>query len=264
MGYYRTMGDRNSEILGRKIFFLYPSAVIQNEIAPDLIQQEYEVYIVRNHTTLRRVLRTYPDSIVFVNINDQLPEKDCEAWIRGIMRDPATASVKIGVLSSEANEGLERKYINSVGIGGGYTVIKIKSDISKAIIKLMEILKALDARGRRKYIRAATEQDTQATLNVPYDGQYINGVIKDISVAGLSCTFEKNPQFEKNTLCKDIQIRLQSMILKTEGIIFGSRTDGLATVYVLLFTQRIDPDVRAKIRKYIQTLLQARMDLLLK
>ncbi|MDR3145753.1 MAG: pilus assembly protein PilZ [Treponema sp.] len=258
------MGDNNSEILGKKIFFLYPSAVIQNRIASDLVQQEYEIYIVRNHTGLRRVLRTYPDSIVFVNIDDQLPEKDCETWIRGIMKDPATASVKIGVLASEFNEALERKYINSVGISGGYTVIKIKSDISKAILKIMEILKALDARGRRKYLRVTTEKEAQATLNMPYNGQYINGVIKDISVAGLSCAFEKSPQLEKNTLCKDMQLRLQSMILKTEGIIFGARMDGLAAVYVLLFTQRIDPDVRSKIRKYIQSLLQARMDILLK
>ncbi|MDR2402914.1 MAG: pilus assembly protein PilZ [Spirochaetaceae bacterium] len=258
------MDDRNSEILGKKIFFLYPSAVIQNEIASDLVQQEYEIYIVRNHATLRRVLRTYPDSVVFVNINDQLQEKDCEAWIRGIMNDPATASVNIGILSSETNEALERKYINSVGIRGGYTVIKIKSDISKAIIKLMEILTVFNARGRRKYLRVTTDKEAQATLNMPYNGQYINGVINDISVAGLSCTFEKNLQFEKNTFCKDIQIRLQSMILKTEGIIFGSRKEGLAMVYVLLFTQRIDPDVRAKIRKYIQALLQVRMDILLK
>jgi hypothetical protein len=258
------MSDGNSEILGKKIFFLYPSAVIQNEIVSDLIQQEYEIYTVRNHTTLRRVLRTYADSIVFVNIDDQLPEKDCEAWIRGIMNDPITASVKIGILSSEVNENLQRKYINSVGIQGGYTIIKIKSDISRAIVQLMEILKVLDARGRRKYLRVTTENDTQATLNMPHNGQYINGIIKDISVAGLSCAFEKDPQFEKNTLCKDIQIRLQSMILKTEGIVFGSRADGPGAIYVLLFTQRIDPDVRAKIRKYIQALLQTRMDIQLK
>jgi hypothetical protein len=259
--YYKGMYDGNSEILGKKIFFLYPSAIIQNEIASDLIQQEYEVYIVRDHTSLRRVLRTYPDAIVFVNIDDQLPEKDCEAWIRGLLNDPATASVGIGVLSSAENEALQRKYVNSVGIRGGYTVIK--SDISKAIISLMEVLKAFDARGRRKYIRV-TMENNQATINIPLNGQYINGVIKDISVAGFSCSFEQDPQFDAKTLCKDIQIRLQSMILKTEGIVFGSRIDGLITTYVFLFTQRIDPDVRTKIRKYIQALLQGRMNILLK
>jgi hypothetical protein len=46
-----------------------------------------------------------------------------------------------------------------------------------------------------------------------------------------------------------------------EGIVFGSRTDhGGEKVYVILFTQRIDPDVRIKIRKYIQQNLQNKMN----
>jgi hypothetical protein len=49
-----------------------------------------------------------------------------------------------------------------------------------------------------------------------------------------------------------------------EGIVFGSRMDGSARIYVILFTQRIDPDVRARIRKFIQQNLQARMDMELK
>jgi hypothetical protein len=36
--------------------------------------------------------------------------------------------------------------------------------------------------------------------------------------------------------------------------------DGLSKIYVVLFTQRIDPDVRTRIRKYIQQNLQSKMD----
>ena len=50
------------------------------------------------------------------------------------------------------------------------------------------------------------------------------------------------------------------MLIKVEAIAFGSRTDGGEKSYVLLFTQRIDPDVRVKIRKYIQVNLQNKMD----
>jgi hypothetical protein len=256
------MDNGNSDILGKKIFFLYPSAVIQNEIAADLTQQEYEVYIVKDHAAAGRGLKKYPDSIVFVNIDDGLPEQEWEAWIRRVMIDPGTASAGIGILSSSANEVLQRKYINSVQIKCGYTVVK--SDISKAIVQIMEFLKAFDARGRRKYIRASMENEAQATINIPFNNQYIHGVIKDISVAGLSCIFDSDPAFEKNTLCKDIQIKLQSMILKTEGIVFGFRMEETGKINILLFTQRTDPDVRVKIRKYIQSILQARMDALLK
>ncbi|MDR2259328.1 MAG: pilus assembly protein PilZ, partial [Treponema sp.] len=236
-----------SDILGKKIFFLYPSTVIQNEVVAELVQQEYEVYIVRNHAALQRLLKRYPNSIVFAGIDEGMSEKDWEAWIRGILNDPETSRVGIGILSVNNDEALERKYINSVKVQCGYTVLK--SDLKNAIKQVLDILKALDAKGRRKYIRATTENETMTTINLPLNGTFVNGTIKDISVVGLSCTFADDPALTKNALFQNVQIKLQTMLLKVEGIVFGSRMDGLAKIYVILFTQRIDPEVRTKIRK---------------
>jgi hypothetical protein len=36
--------------------------------------------------------------------------------------------------------------------------------------------------------------------------------------------------------------------------------DGHETIYVFIFTQKINPDVRSKIRTYIQRSLQHKMD----
>lgn len=251
-----------SDITGKKIFFLYPSAIIQNEIAAELIQQEFEVYIVRDHLGLRRILKKYPDSIVFANIDDHMDEKSWEAWIRGVMNEEATANVGIGVLSAEDDTVVQRKYVNTIRIKCGF--IQVKKDIKQSIIQIMEILRVVDARGRRKYIRATTDNETLTTINVPHNGDFVKGVIKDISVAGLSCAFSADPLIEKNSLIKDIQIKLQSTILKAEGIVFGSRMDGITKIYVIIFTQRTDPDVRTKIRKYIQLNLQSKLDVMLK
>jgi hypothetical protein len=257
------MGNADTpDILGKKIFFLYPSTLIQNEVMAALVEQEFEVYAVKNHANLRRVLKQFPNSLVFVNIDDQLPEKECEAWIRGVMSDPATAEVGIGVLSSSANEAVQRKYLLSIKVICGYTVVK--TDITGALKQLLEILKAVDARGRRKYVRTTSENEALSTINIPHDGDYIKGVIKDISAVGLSCVFSRDPGLEKNSLCHDVQIKLQSMILKIEGIVFGSRMEGETKIYVLLFTQRTDPDARSRIRKYVQLSLQGKMDALLK
>jgi hypothetical protein len=255
--------DNVSEILGKKIFFLYPSAIIQNEVAYELVQQEYEVYTIRDQTNLPKALALSPDSIVFINIDDGLPEKEWETWIRGIQGKPATAAVGIGILSSTANEALQKKYVNTLKVQCGFTVIN-KSDTLKSIKQIYTILQAENARGKRKYLRAASENETQATINMPHQGMFIKGVIKDISVVGLSCAFEGDPMLDKNSLCQDMQIKLQSVILKTEGFVFGSRMEGTEKDYVFLFTQRIDPEVRVKIRSYIQGMLQAKMDILIK
>jgi hypothetical protein len=89
---------------------------------------------------------------------------------------------------------------------------------------------------------------------------FIKGAINDISTMGLSCVFQEDPELVKNSLCQNVQLKLQSMILKAEGIVFGSRTDGVKKTYVIVFTQRTDPAVRSKIRKFVQSVLQTKLD----
>jgi hypothetical protein len=122
----------------------------------------------------------------------------------------------------------------------------------------------VDAKGRRKYLRATSDNEAMTTVNFPLDSVFINGTLKDISTVGFSCAFERDPSLEKNAIFQNIQVKLQSQLLKVEGIVFGSRLDGAAKIYVVIFTQRIDPDVRTKIRKYIQQNFQAKMDMELK
>ena len=249
-----------SEIQGRKVFFLHPSASVQNQIIGELAQQEFEVYVVKDHKALWKVLRKYTDSIVLADIDEGMPENEWEKWVRDVKS--TLPNVSVGILSVNKDEDLMHKYVNSVKVHCGYTIMKL--DAAKVLAQILEVLRAANAKGRRKYIRATLENETSATVNLPMNGSFINGVIKDISVVGISCAFETDPDFKKNALFKDIQIKLQSMILKVEGIIFGSRMDESLKNYVMLFTQRIDPEVRTKIRKYIQQNLQGKMDVELK
>jgi len=253
--------ENPTDIVGKKIFFLYPTVVVQNKIITELVQQEYEVYVAKNKDSLRRVLRDYRDSIVFVDINEQMKESEWEAWITAVKSAPDTKTTAIGIVTANDDEKIKRKYLLAIKVCG-YTVLKF--DLDKAIVHIIEVLQSVNAKGRRKFIRATTTKESNVTLNVPYNGMFINGLIKDISVVGISCTLEGNPEVPKNTLFKDIQVKLQSAIIKVEGIVLGSRQEGYETVYVLLFTQRVDPDVRIKIRKYIQHNLQSKMDIELK
>jgi len=250
---------QNSDITGKKVFFLSPTAVVQNRVVGELVQHEYEIYIAKDRDKLKRVLSKNPDSIVFVDINEQLPENQWDIWITGLMEAPDTKNVSIGILTSNDDEQIQRKYALALKVACGYTVLG--HNLDKTIATLVSILQAAGAKGRRKYIRAIIERgEANATVNLSLNGTFINGLIKDISVVGISCTLNDNPDISKNALFKDIQIRLQTHLLKVEGIVFGSRMEGEEKIYVVLFTQRIDPDVRTKIRKYIQQNLQSKMD----
>ena len=252
------MADNNRESLGRKIFFLHPSAVILNQIISELAQEEYEVYYAKNEMRLLQGLKKFPDSIVFANINEGMKEGAWDDWIQRVQRNPENAGISIGIISSTDNENLRNKYLNQLKVACGFTAIK--SDLSIAIRQIINALEGVNAKGRRKYIRAVTENETNITVNLPLNGTFINGTIKDISTVGFSCSFTDDPGLAKNSLITDIQIRLASQLIKAEGIVFGSRLDGDKKTYVILFSQRTSPDVRVKIRKFISFFLQTKMD----
>jgi hypothetical protein len=246
----------NTEIIGKKVFFLNPSVNIQNQIMDELSQHEYEVYSVKNSAHLTRVLRKYTDSIVYINLDDT-QKAEAEKWIDMISN--AVPGVVIGIFSSSTDEALKDKYVKKPKVKCGF--INIRFEMKKTVQQIIKILESMNVKGRRKYLRATTENEETATINMSHGGgNFVNGIIKDISVVGFSCTFEEDPGLVKNTLYKDIQIRLHTMLIKAEAIVFGSRIEYDKKVYVLLFSKRIDPGVSVKVRKYIQQNLQHKME----
>jgi hypothetical protein len=250
------MSGGTVDIVGKKIFFLYPSAVIKNTIIQELIQQEYEVYVTKNHQTLPRFLKHDNAAVVFININEGLDKPRWEEWVRSLLGSKETAQTRVGILSNTNDEALRAKFVAEIGVQCGFTVVK--SDVTAALRQIMEHLRAAEAKGRRKYLRAGRE--IGAVINLPLDNAFVNGQVKDISAVGFSCTLDQNPTLAKNALLQDIQLRIQGRILKVEGIVYGSREEAEGRCYVFLFTQRVDSGVRARIREGIQQHLQAKMD----
>jgi len=252
------MADNEPGTLGKKIFFLHPPAVLQNQIITELAQEEFEVYVTKDETKLKNALKKFPESVIFACINEGMKENAWETWIRGVMGSAESAGAKIGIISSVNDDAVRRKYTEQFNVPCGFTVIK--SDTNMVLKQLMTILNNVNAKGRRKFIRALTDAETNTTVNLPMNGTFVNGLIKDISVVGFSCVFADDPDLTKNSLFGDIQIRLQSQLLKAEGIVFGSRMEAEQKQYVILFTQRVDSDVKSRIRKYIQSNLQSKMN----
>jgi hypothetical protein len=243
--------------LGKKVFFLCPSVGIQNLIIQELIQQEFEIYTVKDPGVMLRALARYPDSIVFVHINEGLGLDEWESWVRSVMAGPETLGVGVGILSSADDGGLRDTYCTHIGVRCGFTVIK--PDMERARRQILEILRVAAAKGRRKYLRAFLKDGI--TISLPFDNGFLNGFVRDISSVGFSCVLDQDPGLAKNTLFQSIQIKIQNQLLNVEGIVIGSREEpGGGRCYVVLFSQRVNPDTRARIRRIIQQYLQAGLD----
>ena len=103
---------------GRKIFFLYPTGSIQNQVVAELAQQEYEVYVARDHMRLLRALKKYEDAIIFINLDDKMPEPEWEKVVVTVQN--TQPKVDIGVFTGSTDEELKNKYIDKLKIRCGY------------------------------------------------------------------------------------------------------------------------------------------------
>ncbi|MDR0290445.1 MAG: PilZ domain-containing protein [Treponema sp.] len=252
------MDGGNTPALGRKVFFLHPSAFIQNTVIDDLVQQEFEIYLIKDEVKIHRLLKKYPDSIVFACIDEALSPQQWELWVRQVVENKDAKDVGVGIISNSNTDSIRRLYTETYKVSCGF--IPIKSDKNKVIKSLIDALNAAGAKGRRKYLRTNTQGDAKTTINLPLKDSYVTGKIHDISTLGLSCIFSQEIDLKKNTFLADLQIKLQSTLLKVEAIVFGSRMEEKQRIYVLLFTPKTDFATRAKIRTFIQKVLQSKID----
>jgi hypothetical protein len=246
-----------TDILGKKIFFLYPHSVIQEELLDILIMNGFECYTLQSHKRARRLLENFPGSIMFINIDEGLPEKEWEAYVRDIQGNPKTQESRLGILSYNTDRALMRKYLMDLAIPCGYIQLKLGIQASTKII--LDALKANEAKGQRKFIRASCKDDITATINYKSPEGMYYGKILDISSAGIAACMEKNGNFPPNSKLRDIQLKLRGSLLMTDAILMGSRKDN-KDVWILLFDPKMQQEHKLLIHRFIKQNLQKYID----
>lgn len=246
------------ESLGKKVFFIYPHSVIQNQLIQDLIDREYEVYFINDYSKVESICEYYTSPILFINIDEGLEESKWEKLIRDLTQKTSTEHAMIGILTYNENNQLAQKYLMDIMVPCGFIKLKLGlNDSTKIIIKTLD---ANEVKGKRKFVRAKCNVD-DASLNVLFKGSQCNGHIVDISSVGMAITFDTSVNIEKNTYLKDIQLKLRGILLMVSAVIIGYRTiENDKTVYVLLFDQLVSNQIKSKLRSFINRTLQHDME----
>jgi len=248
------------ENFGKKVFFLYPHSVVEETLLNAIIKNEYEVYLVKDHEKIKRVLADFPDSILFINIDGELEEPEWAAYTQNLKEDPKTAQVRVGILTYNDDKELAKKYLLDLMVPCGFVILKLGIEQSSIII--LKMLEANEARGKRKYVRAVCPQGS-AELNIKAaKGGVDSGVVANLSSVGMACTFSGGLEFNIGTKFSDIQLRLKGMICMLSGVIIGKRLqEGVLPLYVVMFDpSSIAAETKAKIHQYVYSTLQAEMN----
>jgi hypothetical protein len=248
--------NQNDESIGRKVLFLYPHSVIQDELVQLLTWSEYEVYLVRDHARVLGFLAQHPESVLFVNIDEVLSEPEWEQYVRKLRSSERTSAVQIGILSYNDDRALAEKYLMDIGVQCGFIRLKIGLRESSQII--LKTLAAVEARGKRKYVRAKCDEKS-ATFNIRYMDRYVGGHIQDISSSGMAAVFDEPISLEPKSPLEDIQLKLRGKLLKVSGVVFGSRKHGGRDLYVVLF--KTPPQhIKLALHNFIFQTLQANLE----
>ena len=243
---------------GKKVFLLYPHSVIREEMLDILIMNGFETYTLFDHKKAVKILEHFPGSIIFINIDEGLPEKQWEAYVRSLLDDPKTNNTRIGILSYNQDKALMEKYLMDIAVPCGY--IQLKLGIQESTKIILNALHANEAKGRRKYIRAFCANDIYATMNYKGDQGLLQGQILDISSAGIAARIPKFPKLPSNSLLHEVQLKLHGALLLTDAVVMGKRSDD-PDVWILLFDpSKMKREHKMLIHHYIKQNLQKYID----
>ncbi|TVR91243.1 MAG: PilZ domain-containing protein [Spirochaetaceae bacterium] len=248
-----TGADGNTEIAGRKIFFVHPPAWIREDLIYSMVKLGYKTYSTEESRGLRKLVSLYPGSLLFANV-DKGPKGFDWLKILSSMNDLfREKDIRLGVLSEDNRKDAIKRYLSAVSAPCGYIVLtggqkEIASRITTQTVRQK-------ARGRRTQVRARCF-DKNATVNVKYAGENHAGRVLDISGAGAACVIPSlDDRLRKDERMSDIQFKLNSRICTVSGKVVGIRTESEKT-FVLLFDEARSDSVDEKIYAFVKETIQ--------
>ena len=242
--------------LGKKIFFLYPPPVL-TEVVDSLARQEFEVYFTREHERLKRFIGSFPDAIVFINLDDGLKEEGWKAYVASLRRD--SPDVGVGIITLNDNQALREHYLMDLQVQCGFVILKVTA--SKTAEILAKTLEANEARGRRKFVRAPCAKGV-GQCAVVFEGATLRADLSDLSSSGMAIHFDNAVGLKVGTVLRDMALTIKGQRLSASGVVVAQR-DGESGLVVMFDPASIDDARRDKLKSIVFKINQLSMDLAL-
>lgn len=232
-------------ITGRKTFFFMPDvSLFPENYLQDFLTRGYETYFISNSRMslahqVDTIVKTFKDCILFFNIDFPIQGISWPVFIRNVQLRYGDNAI-IGVLytggqTEAAKTKLKLLYLFDIGIRGGCVQLEFQKDENFTIIE--KILKANDANGRRKHVRAICT--SSCFMSFLYEGEQFSGKLNDVSLSHFSCTVTSNetpiPLFTK---IDNVQLTIKGRRIVSDAILCDSRRVASGNMYIFMFTDK--------------------------
>lgn len=230
---------------GRKTFFFAADTSLMPEAyLEDYMAQGYETYIISDDRycpltkKVEIIVNTFKDSILFFNIDAQIPGIDWEQYIKRLQVLYGQHFV-IGVLYTRRQneldqQRLEKYYLFDVGITGGCIALEYQK--TKNFSRIFKVMYANQACGRRKNVRAICDDSSKVSFES--SGKIYRGKLSDISISHFSCIFDTHFPVQMYEKIANIIIEVNGSHFRADAIYSMSRelSDG-RLLFVFVFTK---------------------------
>lgn len=232
------MGEWNPAF-GRKVIFINPGYIIRNHIIPDLLDMEYEVYYTEEPRYTKTLLRKFPDSICFFDIDSGMSEDEYLHLILSIENDDAFKNVLIGVISRKIGT-TQRNFMTNVQLAAGY--LPRSGNKEEVLAQIAAVCELNDVKGRRQYVRISIPEGTEAVFSCMTNGKQMRLPIKDISTCGFACDaigYAKE-DFTVNSIIQG-KLVLGELVLQCNSVLYAMNSTSVSVILVMLFTAKGNP-----------------------
>ena len=165
-------------------FFLHPDTLVREQIAPEILGREYEVYLFQDSEAAAAMAVGTPVVAVFVSLSGDASQEQWGTLATALMPADGSGATRLGILASAETP---QWALEPEGLAGGVARIDLKASVQSAVDALLRELEATGERGRRRYVRAHCQPE--AVVFTLKDRPEVTGTVNDISSNGMSCRF---------------------------------------------------------------------------
>ncbi len=243
----------------RKIFFLHPQSVLQDELARALIEENFEAYLLRNHVSAKLILRDFPTAILLVQVDSGLEEDRWIEFANDLKSSPVFTDLTICVLSVSNIDEINKTFrTNSNAFSYAFSYGKYDFASTYASIKTM--LETEKAKPPGFIVRATAPDRLKVSIVFARDGNRYEGLLRDISSTGMTCKIANGETLLPSEIpVQSIIITYRDTQFAVGGRIAGS-SDSDNTIHLILFDEMATVNKKGDIYKLIHTCLQAQIE----
>lgn len=245
--------------MGRKVFFVSPPYYVTNTIIPRLTANEYEVYSIDNFRMVKPILRKYPDSICFINIDSkELSFKEWFRFAKSFEEDEVLSTIFFGVISQYAPKPERENFLLHVQLPAGF--IQYTPDLNSMVEIFLAILEMNGAMGKRKYVRADCGRDARIYADIDINTKTVPLMIQNISSVGISCYINDHqlPLLEDKSVHR-MHLHLGDLSFSGSIVVLMKREIDNKKIVVMLFGQGLAYSSKNMIRDFIRQKIQANL-----